>query len=133
MKIFTTHYSLIYLSQPIPLIKPVQYGRLREICGMYVTSNNERAIMINIGTMYLVTPSIFTLATPQPTNKHEPTGGVTEPIPRFMINIKPKCTSLIPIRFAIGRKIGTKINTAGVRSKNIPITSKNTFMIKRIT
>ena len=71
---------------------------------MYVTKNKEITIVIKIGNMYFVTPSIFTLATPQPTNRHDPTGGVTEPIPRFNISINPKCTSLIPILRTIGRK-----------------------------
>ena len=33
----------------------------------------------------------------------------------------------------VGRNIGTKIKTAGVKSRNIPMTSKKTFMMSRIT
>jgi len=83
--------------------------------------------------IYLVTPSIDTFPTAHPTNKQDPTGGVTEPIPRFNISIIPKCTGLIPILAMIGRKIGVKISTAGVRSRNIPMTRRNTFIISKST
>ena len=87
----------------------------------------------NSGMMYLVTPSILTLATPQPTNRQEPTGGVTEPMPRLVMSIRPKWTGLMPMLVAMGRKIGVKIRTAGVRSRNIPMMSRNTFMMSRMT
>ncbi len=83
--------------------------------------------------IYLVTPSMETFPTLHPTKRHDPTGGVTEPIPKFIINIIPKCTGLIPILVTMGRKIGVKISTAGVKSKNIPMTSRNTFMINNST
>lgn len=112
--------------------RPHRYGTSSGIAGIKLTTNREITIAVKIGTIYLVTPSIFTRPTPQPTNRQEPTGGVTEPIPRFIISISQKCAGLIPTLVAIGRKIGVKISTAGVRSRNIPITSRNIFMIKII-
>ena len=103
------------------------------IAGMKVTANSAATMATKIFTMYGVTPSIFVCAIPQPTNRHEPTGGVTEPMPRFMISIKPKCTGFMPTEVAIGRKIGVKIRTAGVRSRNMPMMRRNTFMIRRMT
>ena len=103
------------------------------MAGMKVTRNSATTMAANSGTMYLVTPSILTLPTPQPTNRQEPTGGVTEPMPMFMMSMMPNCTSLMPMLRVMGRKMGVKIRTAGVRSKNIPMTSRNTFMISRMT
>ena len=83
--------------------------------------------------MYLVTPAMETFATPQPTNSTEPTGGVTLPRPMFMMSMIPNCTSLMPMLRAIGRKMGVKIRTAGVRSRNMPMTARKMFMISRMT
>lgn len=57
---------------------------------MYVTNIKANTIAMKVGTMYFVTSSIVTSATLQPTNRTEPTGGVTEPIARFRISITPK-------------------------------------------
>ena len=59
-------------------------------------------------------------ATPQPTNKTVPTGGVQIPIHKLKIIINPKCKGSIPIIVIIGKNIGVKIRIAGVISIKIP-------------
>ena len=113
--------------------RPHRYGTSSGIAGIKLTRNREITIAVKIGAIYLVTPSIFTRPTPQPTNRQEPTGGVTEPIPRFIISISPKCTGLIPTLVAIGRKIGVKIRQAGVISMKVPMISSRMLTMNRIT
>ena len=69
-------------------------------------------------------------ATPQPTNKIVPTGGVQRPIHKLKIIIKPKCKGSIPIIVIIGKNIGVKIRIAGVISIKVPTRSKIIFIIK---
>ena len=73
------------------------------------------------------------LAIPTPTNKTEPTGGVQRPIQRLSIKTIPKWVGSIPSSVTMGRKIGVKINTAGVASINTPTANKIRLIIKRIT
>src|SRR5690554_2026610 len=68
------------------------------------------------------------LATPTPTNNTDPTGGVQTPIQRLVTIMIPKCIGSIPIEVTTGRKIGVKINTAGVMSINKPTNNKIKLM-----
>ena len=70
-------------------------------------------------------------ATPQPTNKTVPTGGVQIPIHKLTININPKCKGSIPIAVTIGKNIGVKMRIAGVISINVPTRSKIIFINNR--
>jgi hypothetical protein len=45
----------------------------------------------------------------------------------------PKWTGSIPSPITTGRKIGVKINTAGVMSMNVPTASSKTLINSRIT
>ena len=59
---------------------------------------NKRAKIIakNNGMSGLITFCIDVLATPTPTKRTLPTGGVHSPIHKFKIIIIPKCTGSIP-------------------------------------
>ena len=72
-------------------------------------------------------------AMPTPTNNTEPTGGVQSPIQRLSIRTIPKCVGSIPKAVTTGRKIGVKINTAGVASIKTPTAKRIKLIIKRIT
>ena len=100
--------------------------------GMNVTKTNATMIAIKKGMSFFVTVSIDCPLILQPTNKAAPTGGVVIPTQRLNIIIIPKCIGSMPICTAIGRKIGVKINRAGVKSMNIPTISNITFMISKI-
>src|SRR5690625_2090159 len=78
-----------------------------------------------------MTSVTFTLATPLPTNKSVPTGGVQSPIQRFITMMIPKCTGSIPNSVTRGKNIGVKINSAGVISMNVPITNKVRLIIRK--
>ena len=89
--------------------------------------------MAKNGSKGLTTWETEILATPLPTKRIVPTGGVHKPIQRFNTSTIPKCTGSIPNSITTGRKIGVKISTAGVISINVP-TSNNTILItKKIT
>ena len=84
------------------------------------------------GSRRFVASSIDTLLTEHPTNRAAPTGGVVIPTQRLNIMMIPKCTGSIPSCTAIGRKIGVKIRSAGVRSINIPTMSRMMFINSRM-
>ena len=64
----------------------------------------------------------------------EPTGGVHNPTHKFSTIIMPKCTGSMPnCCVAIGKKIGVKINTAGVISIKIPTANRITLINSKIT
>ena len=65
-----------------------------------------------------------TLATPQPTKRALPTGGVQIPIQRLKHITIPKWTGWSPSLMATGRKIGVKIKMAGVKSIKVPMTRR---------
>src|SRR5690554_291273 len=66
------------------------------------------------------TLAMVVLATPTPMNSTEPTGGVHTPIQRLVTIIIPKWIGSMPNETTTGRKIGVKINTAGVMSIKSP-------------
>ncbi len=85
------------------------------------------------GIMGFNTREIGILATPQPINKTEPTGGVHKPILRLRTIIIPKCTGSSPIcETTTGRNIGVKMSTAGVMSIKIPTNSRIRLIMRRI-
>ena len=59
------------------------------------------------------------------TNKLMPYGGEQKPIAKFIVNIIPKVTGLIPNEVHIGNKIEDQLIVAGILSTNIPITNNN--------
>ncbi|MBA7617398.1 hypothetical protein ES703_24712 [subsurface metagenome] len=73
------------------------------------------------------------LAILQPTKSTLPTGGVHSPMQRLSTMTMPKWMGFIPSWTTTGRKMGVKINTAGVISMNVPTMSRNTLMISRMT
>ena len=87
---------------------------------------------IKNGISSFTTSSILTLAIPHPINKTLPTGGVQIPIHRFDTNIIPKCTGFNPSFVAIGKNIGVNIKIVGVKSINVPVISKITFINNKI-
>ena len=95
-------------------------------------SNKAIIIAINRGKRGLITRSILVLAIPIPTKRTEPTGGVHNPIQRLSTIMIPNCIGSIPKDLTTGRKIGVKINTAGVISINIPTKSSNKLMMMRM-
>ena len=72
-------------------------------------------------------------AIPHPTNRTLPTGGVQRRIQRFMTKMIPKWTGSTPNLIATGRKIGVKINTAGVMSIKVPMIKRKRLIIKSTT
>ena len=88
---------------------------------------------MNIGISGFMTLVIGSFATEHPTNKTLPTGGVHNPMLKFITITIPNCTGSIPSLMAMGKNIGVKINTAGVISINVPTASKITFIISNIT
>ena len=80
------------------------------ICGKYVTSNKTANMVTNNGNSGFITVCIFTLATLQPINSTDPTGGVHRPTHRFNTIIMPKCIGSIPSWVVtIGKNMGVKI------------------------
>src|SRR5690554_5726474 len=77
--------------------------------------------------------AIVVLATPTPINNTEPTGGVQTPMQRFVTMIIPKCIGSIPKDTTTGRKIGVKINTAGVMSIKSPTNKRIRLMMINTT
>ncbi len=67
---------------------------------------------------------MLTLPIEVPTNSTEPIGGVMSPSPPLRIKITPKCSGLIPIALATGRKMGVQMMTSGARSMNVPSASR---------
>ena len=68
------------------------------MAGMKVTRNSATTMAANSGTMYLVTPSILTLPTPQPTNRQEPTGAVAVAGSSLLTG----CSGYAPVQHAPG-------------------------------
>lgn len=62
----------------------------------------------------------------------EPTGGVTRPIPRFVIMMTPKCTGSIPMDVAIGRRIGVRTRMITLMSIMVPKISIRIFIMIRM-
>ena len=62
-----------------------------------------------------------------------PTGGVIKPMQRLKVMIIPNSTADKPQLKAIGKKIGVKINTAGVVSKKVPTNKRIRLMMSMIT
>ena len=60
----------------------------------------------------------------QATNRAIPTGGVHCPIPSAITVITPNCTGSMPTCRAIGKRIGTRMIIAGVRSRKVPAASR---------
>ncbi len=71
-------------------------------------------------------------AIPVPTKSTLPTGGVHNPTQRLVTMMIPKWTGFIPNSITTGRKMGVKINTAGVMSMKVPTNSRTTLMIRRM-
>ncbi len=67
-----------------------------------------------------------------PVNRIGPTGGVIVPSDKLNTNKIPNCTGSIPSDVQIGRKIGVKINTAGVGSIKVPTNNNTKLMISKI-
>ena len=84
------------------------------------------------GNKRLVASSIDTLLTEHPTKSAAPTGGVVMPTQRLNIMMMPKCTGEIPSSVAIGKKMGVKINSAGVKSINMPTMSRIMFISNKM-
>lgn len=102
--------------------------------GINVISKSTTIMAPNIGSNGLITFSIFTPATLHPIKSTDPTGGVHNPTHRLSTIMIPKCTGSMPnCCVAIGRKIGVKINTAGVMSINTPTTNRIALMSSKIT
>src|SRR5690625_7445119 len=80
-----------------------------------------------------MTTVTFTLATPLPTNKSVPTGGVQSPIHRFITMMIPKFTVSITSSVTRGKNMGVKINSAGVISISVPITNNVRLIIRKTT
>src|SRR5690554_2419467 len=90
-------------------------------------------IAIKKGMRGLTTSCIFMLATLQPMNNTEPTGGVQSPMFRFSIMMMPKCMGSMPnCVVTMGKNMGVKINTAGVMSIKIPTKSRMKLIINRM-
>jgi hypothetical protein len=62
---------------------------------------------------------ILHFATPHATKSETPSGGVHCPIARAMVTIKPNCKSGMLIADAMGKKTGTRISIAGVKSRKV--------------
>ena len=107
-------------------------GNHKVILGKNVIKNKEKIIEINKGKSGLKTFSIDVPATPTPTKRTEPTGGVQRPMHKFKTSIIPNCIGSIPILSTIGRKIGVNIKTAGVISMKIPTNKINKLIIIKI-
>ena len=94
----------------------------------------KMAIMANNkGNKGLITSVTDILATPLPTKRIVPTGGVHNPIQRLRTITIPKCTGCIPNSVTTGRKIGVKIRTAGVISMKVPTMSSVILIMRKIT
>ena len=87
---------------------------------------------INKGSNGFITFSILVFASPIPTNSTDPTGGVHKPMHKFKTIMIPNWIGFIPIEVTIGKKIGVKINTAGVMSINIPTKSNKRLTINKM-
>ena len=72
------------------------------------------------------------MAIPTPTKSTDPTGGVHNPMHKFRTKIIPKCVGSMPNEVTTGKKIGVKINTAGVMSIKMPTISSIKLIISRI-
>src|SRR5699024_8398255 len=86
----------------------------------------------NIGIIALIIFSNGTFPIVEATNKLTPSGGVTNPIARFITNMIPKCIGSIPIFVTTGKRIGVKITIAEIVSINIPTINKNILIINII-
>jgi hypothetical protein len=89
--------------------------------------------MIIKGIISTINFSSWTLPIAEPINKPEPTGGVFNPTNKFTQNITPKCKGSMPYVYAIGAKIGAKINIAGNKSITQPIKINDMFKIIKNT
>ena len=78
-------------------------------------------------TLEMLVPAI-----PHPTKRTVPTGGVHKPMLRFKTIMIPKWIGSTPNCVTTGRKIGVKINTAGVISIKIPTQRRKKLMSKRM-
>ena len=79
------------------------------ICGIKVISINAKIIAIKRGNKGLITFSMDVFATPIPTKRTEPTGGVHNPMHRLSTIIIPNWMGLIPRVVTTGKKMGVKI------------------------
>ena len=116
----------------IYFISPSTVGSHRLISGTKATSNKPNSMVKNMGNNGLITAWIFNLATLQPTNSTEPTGGVHKPMHRLSTIIIPKCTGSMPVATTTGKNMGVNISTAGVISMNIPTHSKITLIMSKM-
>lgn len=111
---------------------PNKLGIHNEIPSKKVTKNKTKIIAIKKGTNGLMTFETEIFATPAPTKRMVPTGGVHKPIQRFNTMIIPKWTGSIPKVETTGKKMGVKIKTAGVISIKVPTTNSVILINKKI-
>lgn len=99
---------------------------------MYVTNMSTKKITKKKGNKVLITESMLMPLILQPVNKIGPTGGVIVPKDRLNTIKIPNCTGCIPKSIQMGKRMGVKINTAGVGSIKVPINNKTKLMINSI-
>src|SRR5699024_6349748 len=100
--------------------------------GTYVTTSKAIIITNIIGIIALIILSNGTAPIVDATNKLTPSGGVTNPIARFITSMIPKWIGSIPIFVTTGKSIGVKITIAEIVSINIPTINNNKLIIKII-
>ena len=66
------------------------------------------------------------------TKRLMPKGGVIKPIAKFTTMMIPKCTGLIPMEVATGKRIGASTMIAGVVSMKQPTNNNNTLINNKI-
>ena len=97
-----------------------------------VTTNSISIIAAKNGSKGLITLDTDTLATPAPTKRMVPTGGVHKPMQRLRTITIPKWTGSIPNCVTTGKKMGVKMRIAGVMSIKVPTTRSVRLISKKI-
>lgn len=86
-----------------------------------------------IGTIARASSNSLIFPIEEQTYKTVPTGGVINPKHKLQTMIAPKWTGSIPILYARGAIIGTKINNAGTKSITQPTTNKKILIPNKIS
>ena len=98
----------------------------------YVTKAKTMTLAIINGHIFVQSSSNFTFVIAETLYKHNPTGGVINPIIKLYAIIIPNWTGSMPKELQIGNSTGTSIIIAAVPSITQPIKSKIKFKDKRI-
>ena len=99
---------------------------------VFIKINFSIKLNISLLSIQLIIFSNLVFAMAQVMNNTAPTGGEHNPIDRLSTSMIPNCNSLMPNCMATGKKIGVKIRTAGVISKNAPTTISSKLISSKI-